>query len=199
MRRWAGAALVAGLAGCAPQVWIPPAVDTQIYNQIAILTFETDSPFRKVGAQLSDEVLVNLLQVAPELSIVERSRLDAVMQERSLASQDILDPPTLRELARILGVKIFMTGTVSIFLGDIRTGKFQERVATGYATIRLIDARTARVLWARRRDATASTIMFQEGESVSWMKTDGQLVQDVIRQLGSDIALVMTRHKGYAW
>jgi curli biogenesis system outer membrane secretion channel CsgG len=95
------------LAGCAqPQVAVNPRADFRSIHRVAVATF--GGPGGDVAADLLAQ---NLLQHGAD--VVERSRLDAVLQEQNLAGGKVLDPATVKRLGKILGVDAIFVGTVA--------------------------------------------------------------------------------------
>src|SRR5439155_8572508 len=45
--------------------------------------------------------------------VVERQRLDALLREQNLATQNMLDPATVKKIGKILGVDAIFVGTVA--------------------------------------------------------------------------------------
>src|SRR5882672_10761490 len=99
------AALV--FAGCiAPEVAVNSRADFSRIHRVAVATF--GGPGGDVAADLLTQ---DLLQHGAD--VVERQRLDAVLQEQNLASQNILDPTTIKKIGKILGVDAIFVGTVA--------------------------------------------------------------------------------------
>jgi TolB-like protein len=189
--------LMLGLAGgCAKRVLVQPVADMSRYNRLAVLPFETDSFLSTVGNQLADDIIVNLLEKAPNLNIVERARIDALMNEQNLVRRGYLSPESAIQVGRLLGVKAVITGSISISIGDIRpTALSARRVATGVATVRLIDTETGKVVWAKREKSEYSCYIGSDKESVTFsFRTDHEMVQQVIQKLGGLLAEAFYPH-----
>ncbi len=183
--------LMLGLAGgCAKRVLVQPGADMSRYDRLAILPFETDSFLSTVGNQLADEIIVILLEKAPNLNIVERARIDALMNEQQLVRSGYLSQESAIQVGRLLGVKAVVTGSISISIGDIRpTALSTRRVATGVATIRLIDTETGKIAWAKREKSEYSDYIGSDKESGTFnFRTDHEMIQQVIQKLGGLLA-----------
>jgi len=188
--------MVAALAGCAQRVLVQPVVDVNQYNRVAVLPFETDSFLSTVGNQLADEIVVNLLQKAPQIDVVERTRIDAVVREQDLARSGYISPESAIALGRMLGVRAVVTGSVSVSIGDIQpTPLSPQRVATGTVTARLIDTQTGKILWGDRQESQYSTFTNTgNGQTIGNVRTDHEMVQQVIRDLGRAVAQAFYPH-----
>ena len=174
---------LAGLVGCARQVEVGPAVDPAVYSRLAVLPFETESIFSTIGHQLADEMIVELIEKAPEYHIVERARIDALLMERNLQSQGISAEESTLEAARLLGVDALITGSVSLSISDLNPAPGRtERRAEGIAVVRLIRVSDGRVIWAKRIEARSTLLTYLYGD-VYQDETDHELVQEVVHEL----------------
>jgi hypothetical protein len=95
------------LAGCAtPQIAVNSRADFSRIHRVAVATFGGQS-----GDVAADLLTQDLLLHGAD--VVERQRLDAVMQEQNLATQNMLDPTTVKKIGKILGVDAIFVGTVA--------------------------------------------------------------------------------------
>ncbi len=201
--RWStlGAILLLAVAGgCAQRVLVQPAVDVSRYHRLAVLPFETESFLSTVGSQLADEVVIALLKNAPDIEVVERARVDALMQEQSLSRGNYLDPRTAIALGKMLGVQALVTGSVTVSIGNIQpTPLSGQRVANGTATVRVIDVETGKVIWGDRRESTSSDFLRNDPDhpSLGNLRTDQEMAQNVMRDLGQKIAQAFYPHYDY--
>ncbi len=193
--------LILSLLGCAPRVLVQPAADLEKYNRIAVLPFESDSYLSTVGHQLADEVVIQLLKKVPDLDIVERTRIDALLEEQNLAKSGYLSPETAIVVGKMLGVKGILTGSISLSVGDVRTTRDNEqRVATGVATVRFIDVETGKVLWARREKSDYTLFKSFDGTGESYaVKTDHEMIQEIIDDLAKDVIKPFYPHYEYQY
>jgi TolB-like protein len=185
------------LGGCAHLEMVPPSVDVAAYHRIAVLPFASDSYFSTVGTELTDEVVVDLLKHAPGIEVMERARVDALLQEQSLARGGVLDPQTAVGLGKMLGVQGLVMGSISLAIGNIRpTPLTAQRIANGVATVRLIDAATGRVVWSeRKRSDFAQFLTTEPDNTVSYVWTDQEMIQRVIQDLARTIAQAFYPHQ----
>lgn len=106
MRRWPPAFLLA-LSACVsgPQIAYNPRADFAMVRRVAVLTF--DGPQGDAAAELMTQNLVFY-----GADVVERRRLEAVLNEQRLSQKGILDPRTTKRMGKILGVDALFIGTV---------------------------------------------------------------------------------------
>jgi len=101
---WLPAVLFAGCTG--PQVAVNQHADFSRIHRVAVATFGGEN-----GDVAADLLTHDLLQHGAD--VVERQRLDAVLQEQNLSSQNVLDPETVKKIGKILGVDAIFVGTVA--------------------------------------------------------------------------------------
>ena len=95
------------LGACAtPQVAVNEHADFSQIRRVAVATF--GGPGGDVAADLLTQDLLS-----HGADVVERQRLDAVMQEQNLASANMLNPTTVKKIGAILGVDAIFVGTVA--------------------------------------------------------------------------------------
>lgn len=186
-------------SGCAKRVLVQPSVDVGVYNRIAVLPFESDSYFSTIGHQLADEIMVQLLKKTEGLEIIERSRIDALMQERHLSSQGYLSSDSAITVGKLLGVKGILTGSVALSVGDVRiTQENEQRVATGVATIRFVDVESGKVVWAKREKSDYTLFKSTDSDGSSYaVKTDHEMIQEIIDDLAHQITKPFYPHYEY--
>jgi len=95
------------LAGCAtPQIAVNQRADFSHIRRVAVASF--GGPNGDVAADLLTQ---DLLEHGAD--VVERQRLDALLHEQNLATQNMLDPATVKKIGKILGVDAIFVGTVA--------------------------------------------------------------------------------------
>jgi TolB-like protein len=168
---------------CAKQVSVGPAVDPTVYGHLAVLPFETESIFSTVGNQIADEIVLELIEKAPEFHVIERARIDALLLERNLDGEGISARESALEAARLLGVDAIITGSVALSISDLETApERQERRAEGVAVVRLISVSDGRVIWAKRIEGDSSMLTHLY-DDVYNDQTDHTLIQDVVQEI----------------
>jgi len=86
--------------------------------------------------------------LADMFTVVERERLDMVMEEQGLATSGALDPQTAAKVAQILGVRYIVTGGIDKFAINTTSGGFggiggSSTNAEATINLRFIDSTTA--------------------------------------------------------
>lgn len=143
---------------CAPRVAIREEYDFGRIERIAVLNFVNYLEFENSGSAVADEFVRQLM--LKHFDVVERSRLHNILQERRLAEKEILDPSTVKEIGKVLGVDVFITGTVTkfipehkdiVYVRDESGGKKWDIVvfdAEAAIHARMIDVETGLVVWS---------------------------------------------------
>ena len=135
--------------------------------RIAILEFEDKSGSGAPGEAVADMLTTELFSTN-EFTILERSRLDAVLAEQNLGSAGYVDPGTAVRLGKLLGVQFLITGAVTRFKTEtggavvpLPIGGFSG-VAVGSHTahvsldVRAISVQTGEIVLAAREDGAAN-------------------------------------------
>jgi TolB-like protein len=182
------------LVQCAGQVTVTPVIDPDAYPRLAVLPFKTESIFSTIGYQIADEIVVELVEKAPDFHIVERARVDALLLEQDLGNQGASDGEPILRAARLLGVDALLTGSVSLSLEDVLNApEREERRAEGVAVVRLIDAKDGRIIWAKRVESDYGMLTSLYGD-IYVSQTDHDLVQRVVRDMAHLVAAYFYPH-----
>ncbi len=90
--------------------------------RIAVLDFDYSSisnpswlSFLQGGARGVSDILVNRLVQSGSYSVIERSQLEAILQEQNLGASGRVDASTAAEIGRILGVQAVIIGSITQF------------------------------------------------------------------------------------
>ncbi|MBI4386507.1 MAG: hypothetical protein HY551_03930 [Elusimicrobia bacterium] len=163
---WIAGALVAGLgAGCTstsvrmrqpvtatqtPQVsskWTGPR------RRIGIVDFVNKSSYgARLGSAASD-ILITELTKTGKFVVVEREKINKILEEQKLQASGAIDPRSVIQVGKILGLNAIVTGAVSQF--GVKTEGFEglvaqskRQIAEATVDIRVVDAETGQVLYA---------------------------------------------------
>jgi len=186
-------------SACARRVLVQPTLDVARYDRVAVLPFETTSILSTIGNQLADEIILNLVRNAPALDVIERTRIDDLLREQNLARSRVVDPTSAVSLGRLLGVRVIVTGSMSIGVETIEPVlNSRRRVAVGIAIMRLIDTETGKIIWSQREESQSATFL-GEGQSYLNVKTDQDMIQDVVRDLARSLAQNFYEHYEYRY
>jgi len=184
--------LTVSASGCT-KVLVRPSVDMARYNRLAVMPFDTHATFLS-GNQLADEIIILLLQKAPNLDIVERARVDTLVREQNLQRQGALSPESGVAVGRMMGAHAILMGSVTIgpALEEV-TPLGARRSVTGAATARLLDTETGQIVWAGRETAEA-VLLILDADAPVIIKTDADLAQEVIGNLARKLAMHFYPH-----
>ncbi len=99
------------LAACArPRVAFNPKADFSKVRRVGVATFAGPN-----GGAAADIMAQDLVEAG--LDVIERNRLNAVLDEHSLVQTGVLDPDTAVKLHKILGVDALVIGSVTSYSG----------------------------------------------------------------------------------
>ena len=94
------------LSACVtPNVAVNPRADFSAVKRVAVMSF--GGPNGELAADVMTQSLL-----ARGADVVERQRLNAVMEEQRLTASTAFDPSTAKQLGRLLGVDAIFVGTV---------------------------------------------------------------------------------------
>lgn len=160
--------LVAGLnAGCMakrtevsgaapPTQKIPeaPIVTHGPKKKVAVLEFANKSMYGRdrLGPEATD-ILITELVKSDAFIVVERGRLNKVLDEQKLEHTAAFDPATAAHTGQVLGVNAVIIGSITEFgvrEEGVEVLGYKKKVQTAECTvdIRVVDTETARVLYA---------------------------------------------------
>jgi len=118
------------------------------------------------GRGVSD-IVVNQLVESGQYRVIERSRLDTVINEQNLGASGRVDASTAAEIGRLLGVELVMVGSITQFdLQDRNTGfgfagfGFGNQTKKALVTIntRLINTTTGEILMSNEGKAEVAQV-----------------------------------------
>ncbi len=166
---------------------IKPAFIIKPNESIAIMPFQAESVLSNLGSQVSDEVIVNLLEHVPDLKIFPATVVRNYLLNVNLNVGGIPDMNTIYNLKEKLKCRYLLTGNLYTAIGEVRYATtFTNRIATGSVTVCLIDCDSSNVVWAKHVDASYTSPY--DYTTASPRQTDGELLQGLIRKLGYEVA-----------
>lgn len=131
---------------------------------IGVLKFqdETGAMFLQggVGRALTT-MLTNELSARPSLTIVERQKLRAVLEEQNLSASGMVSAATSVEIGKLTGARYLITGTITAFENQVETktrrgflgyGSGVESISHGgylAVDLRVIDTTTGEIRYSR--------------------------------------------------
>jgi len=126
--------------------------------RIAVVDFENKAGhaywwYDRLGAAAADRFVTELVQTG-KFSVIEREKLQAVLDEQALGASGAVTPQTAAKLGQLLGVHVLLTGAVTEFgiseTGGRLMGRLGGKVRTARAVLdaRLINTSTGEILFA---------------------------------------------------
>ncbi|MCR4401168.1 MAG: hypothetical protein NUW12_00060 [Firmicutes bacterium] len=148
---------------CLLPIWEMTATpaDAQVPAQqgkirIAVMDFldQTNYPQWHVGRGMRVEFETRLVQTG-QFEVIERERLEQVMQEQGLGATGLVDPSSAAQIGKLLGVQAMVMGSVTKF--DIHTSKVSVPILGSVTSSEAIVEIHVRVV-----DTTAGSIKLAE-------------------------------------
>jgi len=159
-------------------VCLLPEIQAQQLPRIAVMSFDVGSDARMnaskqfgmtddLGRDLSD-LLLDKLVADGRYSVIERSKIDAVMKEQITSNSDRNDPATAAKIGKLAGVSAIVIGTVTQFGGEVKESKInipgikigpigtKKSQVSVKINARLIDTNTGEVIAVASADGEAS-------------------------------------------
>jgi len=165
-RRAALAAVVLAAGACAPRTSVRTrdtitATETEKTEsrytgprrRIGVVDFENKTAYGARLGTAATDILVTELTKTGKFVVVERDKLAKVLDEQKLQATGIVDPRTVVQLGKILGLNAVVIGSVSGFGvknegTDYLLTQSKRQVAQATVDIRVVDAETGQVLLA---------------------------------------------------
>lgn len=136
-------------------------------RRIGVVEFENKSAYGqgRLGGGATD-ILVGELAKTGRFIVVERAKLDKVLEEQKLGAGGLIDEATVARTGKILGLSAIVTGSVSNFGVNTVGSDFilmqrKRQVASVTVDIRAVDTETAQVLLADQGKGEASASHMQ--------------------------------------
>lgn len=151
--------------------------------KVAVLPFE-DASLKKwwtwewhVGSGVADMFVTSLFKIG-RFSIIEREKIQKVLEEQKFGATGLVDTSTAAEIGKILGVKAIIVGKITEFSLDTTGGKTPDKLGIlGGITVvqttarcaidaRMIDTETAEILAAESAvgDKKLTGVAFSQGD-----------------------------------
>ena len=166
MKRFGRVALALASAAA---ITVPSIVAAQAKPVVAVMYFENNSigpsrgDYDGVGKGIA-ELMINELLGNPNLRVVERERVQALITEQNLVKQGAIDPQTAIRLGKIIGAQYMITGG---FLAD----KNGNVVLTG----RTINVETSAIGNPTRINAKGDDVLGMIAQLTEKMNTEMKL------------------------
>jgi curli biogenesis system outer membrane secretion channel CsgG len=99
--------------GCAPKTYISKTYDFNKLERIGILAFSSPNNAFDGAENLFAE---NLLRYG--YTVVERAKIEQVLEEHNLGADSYLSPDITRKIGKVLGVDVLLLGSITSYLPE---------------------------------------------------------------------------------
>lgn len=158
---------------------LPGVVQAQAKPVVAVLYFENNSigkdraDFDGIGKGIA-EILITDMASNPNLRVVERDRVQALLTEQNLTKEKVIDPQTAIKLGKIIGAQYLITGG---FMSDGR--------GTYTLTSRVINVETSAITNPLRLPSKGDDVLGLIGQLSQKLNTEMRLTPLQVGQAGS--------------
>jgi curli biogenesis system outer membrane secretion channel CsgG len=119
-----------------------------------VVSFENKAPYAqaRIGNTATD-ILITELVKSGKFIVIERDKMDKIMEEQKLGQSGAIDPSTAAKVGKILGLNAIVTGSISQFGvksegKDFLVTQSKQQIVECTVDVRVVDAETGRVLLA---------------------------------------------------
>ncbi|OIN99102.1 MAG: hypothetical protein COX65_08205 [Elusimicrobia bacterium CG_4_10_14_0_2_um_filter_56_8] len=172
-------------------------------RRIGVVEFENKSAYGqgRLGGAASD-ILVTELVKSGKFIVVERDRMNKIMEEQKLQSQGMTDPQTVAKIGQVMGLEAIVVGSVSQFGvkkegSDYLLTQSKRQVADVTVDIRLIDVQSGQVIMAdsgKGRAKTTKSSFLGMGTKGGYDETlEGEALRAALVQFVTNIASQLNR------
>ena len=132
-------------------------------RRIGVVDFENKAPYGqgRLGNSATD-ILITELTKTGKFIVVERDKINSLMQEQKFGQSGAVDPNTAAKVGRMLGLNAIVTGAVTQFGVDTTGSEYlltQSKKQTARCTvdIRVVDVETGQILLADSGQGVATS------------------------------------------
>lgn len=124
-----------------------------VKRRVAVVDFSNKTAYgQRLGTAASD-ILITELNKTGDFILIERERLDKIIQEQKLSLTGIIDSRTAASIGNLLGAGAIVTGSITDFGVKTESGGMiitqgKKQTASCTVDIRVVDVSTGRVLFA---------------------------------------------------
>lgn len=161
----------------------------QLKKRVAVARFEdrTGSGYASLGEGVAD-MLITALVKSGKFSVIERQEIERLVQEQQLGQSFMVTPESAPKVGQLLGVEIFVVGSVTEFgtkQRDVNVGLsvfgggVSQKVARCAVDIRLVNVNTGEIIVAEtfegQETSTGFSVAYEDmnfGNTSAWNDTD---------------------------
>jgi curli biogenesis system outer membrane secretion channel CsgG len=155
--------LMTMMVGCSPSTKVKqketmtidkPQGMVALKRRIGVVDFQNKTAYGqgRLGTAASD-ILVTELVKSGKFIVVERDKLDKIMEEQKLGMTGVIDATTAAKVGKVLGLNAIVTGSISQFGSGTEGSEYlitqsKNQVVKCSVDIRVVDAETGQILLA---------------------------------------------------
>ena len=113
MRKIAILAVCFFVAACAPKTYISKTYDFNNLTRIGVLPFASPDDAFSGAENLFTKSLIKY-----GYTVVERAQIEEVLKEQNLSASSYLSPSVTRQLGKVLGVDVLLTGEITSYMPE---------------------------------------------------------------------------------
>ena len=150
------------------------------------------------GAAAMQDVFVTELVKSGKFRVIDRERLDALMQEKNLSLSGDVNPATAVKAGQLLGVEYFLVGAVTEY-GATEAGAHGRSIRglpgfgvgkktfVAAANARIIDAQTGEIVWADEARGEESNVKVDVGGFGGGVSNDERMFDKVMKPVVQEL------------
>ena len=184
-------------------VWAP-VTSAANKPRIAVLEFQNKADNQwwwHGGAEAAQDVFVTELVKSGKFTVIERERINAIMQEKGLAQSGDVSQATAMQIGKLLGVQYMLTGAVTEYgntdkgahgrsIGRLPGFSAGKRTFSAAMNARIFNVSTGEIVWAdeaRNEDSTTKVSVGGFGGGVDDEHMFDKVMKPTIQQLVASI------------
>lgn len=175
-----------------------PAAFANDKPRIAVMEFENKADNQywwRGGAAAIQDVFVTELVKSGKFRVIDRERLNTLLQEQNLSSSGRIDPSSLVRVGKLIGVDYFLVGSVTEYGKENKGGggfgiSVRKSKFTGAANARLIDAETGEIIWAdegRAEESNSKVRVRGVGGGVDDERMFDKVMKPIVQKLAASL------------
>lgn len=171
-------------------------------RRVAVIDFETREGYAKRLGNAATSILMTELGKTGKLILVEREKINKLLEEQKLGQTGIIDSNTAVAVGKILGLNAIVTGAVSQFGVNTESSgalitQSKKQIAEAKVDIRVVDASTGRVLYtdvgAGKAEKSTGTFLGMGSSSGYDERIEGDALRAAIVKVVENIVYQINR------
>jgi curli biogenesis system outer membrane secretion channel CsgG len=176
-------------------------------RRVGVVDFQNKTAYGARLGTATTDILITELVKSGKFIVVERDRMNKLMEEQRLGMTGAIDPKTAAQVGKILGLNAIITGAISQYGvsttgADYFVGQTKKQIASCTVDIRVVDVETGQVIWADsgKGEATTSTgQVLGMGTRGSYNEViEGEALRAAISKLVDNLTSQINRTQWYA-